>query len=315
LQPAGSGFKFAIISWGAFNLPGLFLNASAARKKRSLRGIKMLVRMHEILDEAYERGYGVGAFNLLSMEAVKGALRAAEALQLPIILQLAEVQLNDSPLELMIPMFLDAARRASVKVAVHYDHGLTFGNILKAIKLGCTSVMFDGASEPFEDNVRKTAEIAKIAHAFGADCEAELGTVGSEGQESLLSAGMFTDPAQALDFSERTECDFLAVAVGNVHGNYAAEPALQTDLIEQISGSVKKPLVLHGGSGISDAEFRKAISCGIAKINVCTAILNETNSRVKKLAEKKFKYSELSNVLEEAACSTIKRHMSVFSNR
>ena len=184
-----------------------------------------LVTMKSILQHADTQKYGVGAFNLLNMEAAKAAIETAETLRSPLIMQLAEIQLDSSPMKYMFPMMIQAAKEASVPVAVHYDHGITFDSIMKALKYGCTSVMFDGAALPFEENIRVTKEIANIAHAMGADCEAELGVVG--GAEVGFHDDMkevdevLTDPSQAAEFVERTGCDFLAVAIENAHGPYA----------------------------------------------------------------------------------------------
>ena len=141
----------------------------------------MLVSFKSILQDAYQKGYAVGAFNCLSLEHVMGAIQAAEELRSPIILQLAEVQFPCAPMELMAPVYLEAAKKASVPVAVHLDHGQSLETCIKAIKLGFNSVMFDGANLPFEDNVQKTAQIVRMAHAVGVDVEAELGKVGDTG--------------------------------------------------------------------------------------------------------------------------------------
>ena len=280
-----------------------------------------LVNMKEILQHAKTHNYGVGAFNLLNMEAVKGAVAAAEALRSPLIMQLAEVQLEGAPMKYMIPMMVQAAKEARVPVAVHYDHGTTFDNIIKALKYGCTSVMFDGAELPFEENVQKTKEITAIAHAMGADCEAELGVVG--GAEAGASTkphhdteSLLTDPDQAHEFVERTGCDFLAIAIGNAHGPYVKKPNLHMARLAKINDVVNVPLVLHGGSGISDEDFRECISRGISKINVATSLQQNVVLKVGGICQQCWKngldYNKLVKQLEDGVFEEVSKHMHIF---
>ena len=276
-----------------------------------------LVKMSEILQDAKRRQYGVGAFNLLNMEAVKGAIRAAEELKSPIIMQLAEVQLAASPMKFMIPMMVQAAKEAAVPIAVHYDHGITFETIMAALKYGCTSVMFDGAALPFEENVAKTKEIAAIAHAMGADLEAELGVVGgAEAGDVHTADEVLTDPKQAAEFVERTGCDFLAVAIGNAHGPYVKKPNLQMDRLQKINSAVNVPLVLHGGSGISDSDFRECITKGICKINVATSLQQNVVLKVGDMCRACWKngldYTQLVKQLEEGVYDEVTKHIRIF---
>ena len=276
-----------------------------------------LVKMSEILNHATCQQYGVGAFNLLNMEAVKGAVRAAEDLKSPLIMQLAEVQLEASPMKYMIPMMIQAAKEAAVPVAVHYDHGISFETIIAALKYGCTSVMFDGASLPFEENVQKTKEITAIAHAMGADCEAELGVVGgAEAGDNHDAEEVLTDVNQAIEFVERTGCDFLAVAIGNAHGPYVKKPNLRMDRLQKINDAVHVPLVLHGGSGISDEDFRACIARGIRKINVATSLQQNVVLKVDNMCRACWKnglnYTELVKQLESGVYDEVTKHMRIF---
>ena len=276
-----------------------------------------LVTMSKILQPAKKQQYGVGAFNLLSMEAVKGALRAAEELKSPLIMQLAEVQLDASPMKYMIPMMIQAAKEATVPVAVHYDHGVTFENIIAALKYGCTSVMFDGASLPFEENVKITKEITMIAHAMGADCEAELGVVGgAEAGSNHDLEETLTDVNQAAEFVERTGCDFLAVAIGNAHGPYVKKPNLRMDRLQKINEAVPVPLVLHGGSGISDEDFRTTITKGICKINVATSlqqnVILKVNNACRACWKNGLSYTDLVNQLESGVYDEVTKHIKIF---
>ncbi len=237
----------------------------------------MLTPFREIIRDAHLRHYAVGAFNCLSLEHVMGALSAAEELRAPIILQLAEVQFPEAPMEWMAPLFLRAAREATVPVAVHLDHGRSIETCIRAIRAGFNSVMFDGAALPLEENIAQSALIARLAHAAGVDVEAELGRVGDtgfggEGTGDSSAADIFTDVEESARFLAETEVDALAIAIGNLHGRYIATPQLNIARLAEINARNRTPLVLHGGSGTSEADFKASIRNGICKINVATAL-------------------------------------------
>lgn len=230
-----------------------------------------LVTMKELLLRAQAGSIGVGAFNVGNMEMVKGAVQAAQELGTPIILQIAQVRLKHSPLEYMGPMMVQAAKEASVDIAVHLDHGLTLDTVQKALDLGFTSVMYDSSQYSFCENIQRTRQVAELAARYGATVEAELGVVGgSEGGDADHQV-LYTDPEEAWIFCAETGIDALAVAIGNAHGNYRRAPKLAFDVLEQIRERTGIPLVLHGGSGICDTDFQKAIRGGITKINIATA--------------------------------------------
>ncbi len=237
----------------------------------------MLVPFKQILEKAFDGGYGVGAFNCLSLENVIGVIQAAERLNSPVILQLAEVQFPYSPMELMAPMMLKAAHQSRVPVAVHLDHGQSFETCARAIKLGFNSVMFDGAALPYAENVRITSDVVRMAKAQGVDVEAELGKVGDtgdggEGTGDASTADIFTDVEESASFIAETGIDALAIAIGNLHGNYVATPKLNIERLKEIRQRNNIPLVLHGGSGTSEEDFKACVHNGIAKVNVATAI-------------------------------------------
>ncbi len=236
----------------------------------------MLIPFREITRDALRRRYAVGAFNCLSVENVMGAVAAAEELHSPIILQLAEVQFPEAPMELMAPVFLRAARDAKVPVAVHLDHGRSIETCIRAVREGFTSVMFDGAELPFEENAEQTRLVVRLAHAAGVDVEAELGRVGDTGfggeGTAAAAADVFTDVEESARFIARTETDALAIAIGNLHGRYTATPRLNIARLREIHARNAVPLVLHGGSGTSEEDFKACIRNGICKINVATAI-------------------------------------------
>ena len=236
----------------------------------------MLIPFREITRDALRRRYAVGAFNCLSVENVMGAVAAAEELHSPIILQLAEVQFPEAPMELMAPVFLRAARDAKVPVAVHLDHGRSIETCIRAVREGFTSVMFDGAELPFEENAEQTRLVVRLAHAAGVDVEAELGRVGDTGfggeGTAAAAAPVVTDREESARFIARTGTDALAIAIGNLHGRYTATPRLNISRLREIHARNAVPLVLHGGSGTSEEDFKACIRNGICKINVATAI-------------------------------------------
>ena len=234
----------------------------------------MLVTMNDILLDAKKGGYGLGFFNAVNVEMARAVIETAEELRAPVMVGTAEVLLPSTPLERVAEYLIPMARKASVPVCVHYDHGLTFNRCMEALKLGFTSIMYDCSTEDFETNTAKVAEMVRICHAMGVTVEGELGHVGdNEGAGKLTDpSAFFTDPEVAKDFAAGTGIDALAVAVGNAHGDYKLPPKLDFDRISAISASTGLPLVLHGGSGLSDHDFREAVSRDICKVNIFTDI-------------------------------------------
>ncbi|SMB90919.1 fructose-bisphosphate aldolase, class II [Thermanaeromonas toyohensis ToBE] len=232
-----------------------------------------IVTLKEILQDAFQNRYAVGAFNVINVEMLDAILSAAIEEQAPIILAYAPIHKQYISLETIAPLMLKAAREAPVPVAVHLDHGQEFADLIKAMHYGFTSVMFDGSTLPYEENVYRTQEIVKIARVLGVSVEAELGHVGgAEGGAGGIEdpAACYTDVEQAADFVARTGIDALAVAIGTVHGIYRFPPKLDFARLKAIKERVNIPLVLHGGSGLSEEDFRQCIARGIAKINIFT---------------------------------------------
>ncbi len=230
--------------------------------------------MNDILLAAKDGGYGVGFFNAVNVEMARAVIETAEELRAPVMVGTAEVLLPTMGLERVAEYLVPMAKKASVPVCVHYDHGLTFEKCMEALKLGFSSVMYDCSTASYEENVEKVAEMVKICHAMGVTVEGELGHVGdNEGAGKLKNpSDYFTDPDTASDFAARTGVDSLAIAVGNAHGDYAFPPQLDFGRIREISEKTNLPLVLHGGSGLSDDDFRKAVRLGVAKVNIFTDI-------------------------------------------
>ena len=232
----------------------------------------MLVNMKEMLENAQRERYGIGFFNAVNVEMARAVIETAEELRAPVIAGTAEVLLPAMSLERVAEYLIPMAEKASVPVAVHYDHGLTFDKCMEALKLGFTSVMYDCSTAPYEDNLRRVTEMVRICHAMGVTVEGELGHVGdNEGAGKLENpSDYYTDPAAAADFVRRTGVDALAVAVGNAHGDYRFPPKLDFERITGIRETAGIPLVLHGGSGLSDGDFREAVRRGVCKINIFT---------------------------------------------
>ncbi len=236
----------------------------------------MIVGMNDVLLPAREGHYAVGMFNAVTSDMVRGVVEAAEELRAPILLSTCEIFLKYWPMEELAHYFQFIARRASVPVCFHFDHGKSEAACLRALELGFTSIMYDTSALPFEENLRRVKEMAYKAHSVGVQIEAELGRVGdnegsAEGADVLdVPENYYTDPEQARQFVAETGVDALAIAVGNAHGAYKFPPKLDFDRIDAIADAVPVPLVLHGGSGIGDDDFRTAIRKGIAKVNIFT---------------------------------------------
>lgn len=230
----------------------------------------MLVNLDQVLKQAQKEHYAVGLFNTHDTDMLEAAISAAEEARSPIIIGTAEVLLPYGDLPLISPALIAAAKRASVPVVVHFDHGLKFERTLEAIKLGFSSVMFDASVKPYAENIAETREIVKIAHALGITVEGEIGHVGQASSGDEGNEGMYTTVQEAVDFQQATGVDALAVSVGTAHGVYKAKPKLNLERLREIRASMDTPLVLHGGSGLSDDDFRNAIRDGVAKLNIHT---------------------------------------------
>jgi len=220
-----------------------------------------------MLTAARQRGYAVGSFNAWDIYSARTIISAAERLRAPVIISLWQKELDLAGEAELYGLTLSFARAASVPVAVFIDHAQSLAEIERAIALGATSVMIDGSHFPLEENIACTAQAARLAHAAGVSIEGELGRVGEE-EGSTPDASWYTDPAEAECFVAETGIDALAVAIGNAHGIYRQEPKLALDVLAEIGRRVSVPLVLHGGSGIPDADLRRGISLGIAKVNI-----------------------------------------------
>ncbi|MBE6803531.1 MAG: class II aldolase [Ruminococcaceae bacterium] len=274
-----------------------------------------LVPMKKLLENAEKNNIAVGAFSVGNMEMVMGAVWAAEELNTPIILQIAECRLKNSPLELMGPMMISAAKNSKVDIAVHLDHGLRIETVQKALEMGFTSVMFDGSTLSLEENIKAVKTVREMADKYGATVEAELGVVGGNEGEGKAHEILCTNPDDAKLFCDETGVDALAVAIGNAHGNYPELPNLRFDVLDDINKMVDTPLVLHGGTGITDEMFQQAIMLGVRKVNIATASFDNLAKYALEYCKpiERANYFELSRQEALGVYENVKRHIKVFS--
>ena len=234
----------------------------------------MLVTTKEMLLDAKENRYGVGAFNVENLEFVMAVLAAAEETKSPVIMQTTPGTVKSAGLDYFHALVSTAAARASVPVALHLDHGDGFDRCMQAMRVGYTSVMIDGSHVPFEENIAITAPVARVGAAMGVPVEGESGRVGGKEGEGPMAAGEnpYTDPDEAVEFVERTGCTSLAIGVGTAHGVYKGTPHIQQDVVRAIASKLDIPLVLHGTSGVPDEQVAEAIKNGISKVNYATEL-------------------------------------------
>lgn len=260
----------------------------------------MLVNLKEILKIAEEEKNAVGMFNATGFDSLQAVIGAAEELNRPVIIAHAEVHNVYNDISFVGPAMIAAAQNAKVPVCVHLDHGTSTQMIYRALRIGFTSVMIDASALAYEENLRLTKEITEISHAMGVSVEAELGRLvtGESGSTEIANAkpeDFYTDPEEAKAFCEATGIDALAIAFGTAHGFYKSQPKLDFGVVEKCAASTGLPLVMHGGSGVSEGGFRKAIASGIRKINYYSYM-----SKAGYMAAKEYIESGMSNYLHDA---------------
>ena len=289
----------------------------------------MLVSLTELMKDAEEKGYAVGAFNAVSFESLRAIIAAAEETGKGVILNHAEVHFPIMPLEVIAPIMVDMAKKAKVPVCVHLDHGQSLETCMKAIQLGFTSVMLDVSGEDYEENVKQTALMCRLAHSVGVTVEAELGHifqsdigVGEAGEQETLESfasaeDVYTDPDLAKDFVERTGVDALAIAFGTAHGVYQVKPKLDLDRIKMIKEKINVPFVMHGGSGLTKEEFQTSIRNGIRKINYYTYMALAGGKAIKDFIDSKGEgnvfYHDIPGIAMEAMKENVKEAIQIFS--
>ena len=280
-----------------------------------------LISLADGLAHARQHSYALGAFNVLDSHFLRALFAAAKQERSPFIINIAEVHFKYVSLDSLVEAVKFEAARHDIPGVLNLDHGLHFESVVRALRLGFSSVMFDGSTLSYEENIRQTKEVVKMCHAVGVSVEAELGAVGGDEGGALYGeadSAKFTDPAIAREFVDSTGIDALAVAIGNAHGKYKGEPKLDFERLSAISQQTGIPLVLHGGSGISDADFRRAITLGIHKINFYTGMSQAALGAVEqRMAERKPMYDEFAELLlgiEEAITDVVAEQMRTFGS-
>jgi fructose-bisphosphate aldolase class II len=273
-----------------------------------------LVDMRDMLQHAYRNGYAVGGFDLVSLDFLEAILQAAESCRSPVILSLAESHFEYYDFDLAMAAVERAARRAGVPVAIHLDHGASYESAVRAINLGCNGVMVDSSQDTFPVNVVHTKRVADMAHACGIAVEGELGYVaGTEGEDAERHPGavVYTSVEEAKAYVSRTGVDCLAVSIGTVHGRLSGRPKLDIERLRRINEAVRIPLVIHGGSGLSDEQFRKLIQHGVAKINYYTALADVAGHRIRAnaRADGRCGYTGLLRGVQDAIRAEVERCM------
>ena len=282
----------------------------------------MLVNLMEILKIAQEDKTAIGMFNATGFDSLQAVIGAAEELNRPVIIAHAEVHNVYNDISFVGPAMIAAAKNAKVPVCVHLDHGVTTDMIYRALRIGFTSVMIDASALPYKENLKLTKEITEISHAMGVSVEAELGRLvtGESGSTEISNAkpeDFYTDPDEAKAFCKQTGIDALAIAFGTAHGFYKSQPKLDFNVVKSVAEATNLPLVMHGGSGVSDEGFKKAIANGIRKINYYSYM-----SKAGYMAAKEYMESGKSNYLHDveyaamqAMKEDVKKAIKVFSEK
>ena len=274
----------------------------------------MLVNLNDVLKNAQKEHYGVGLFNTTDTDMLEAVISAAEELNSPVVIGTAEVLLLYGELKLIAPSLLAAAKRASVPVVLHYDHGLTFDRCMQALDLGFSSLMFDGSAGDYDKNIADTRRVVEIAHSRGVSVEGEIGHVGQAASGDDQLSNMYTTPDEAESYVKATGVDALAVAIGTAHGVYKTKPQLNLQRLSEIRNRVDVPLVLHGGSGLTDDDFKNTIKNGIAKVNIFTDLCLAGDRAMREGLEKGIGYLETRNLKVETIKAAVKQKIITFGS-
>lgn len=280
-----------------------------------------LVTLKEVLAESIEKKYAVGAFDTMDAITTEAILSASEKKGVPVILMVVPPCVEGPDADRFMNGLVERARKSSVPVCVHLDHSPSYENCMKGIRCGCTSVMFDGSSLPYEENVAGTKKVAEAAHAAGISIEGEIGHVaGHEGNMldgNVADARYFTTVEEALRYYEETGIDALAVAIGTVHGVYKGTPHLDLERLKEIRDELPIPIVIHGGSGLEEKDYRGLVAHGANKINFFTAMSLSGAVAVKELADgpKKFTFTDAVMVGAKAEEEIVAKHIDIFNTQ
>lgn len=276
----------------------------------------MLVNLKTIMKYAEANNCALGTFNAPNLESLRAVIGAAEELNVPVII--THAQLHEEwglvKMDEMAPIMLMFADRAKVPVCVHLDHGTDLDYVNRGLKLGFTSVMYDGSALTYEQNVANSCMVVEAASRFNASVEGEVGSMGARdlGKGNGGDGSIYTDPALAKDFVDRTGVDALACAFGAVHGLYTKEPNLDFERVRQIKNVIDVPIVMHGGSGVSDEDYKKVIEAGVRKINYYTYMGKAGAMAVDAMKDKTY-FHDMALCAELAMKEQVKIAMAVFA--
>jgi len=278
-----------------------------------------LVDMNDMLLHAHRERYAVGAFDLVSLDFLEAILAGAEAQRSPVILSLAESHFEYYDFELAMAATVTAARRASVPVAIHLDHGASLESAVRSINFGCNGVMVDASTLPLDANIVTTRTVVDMAHACGVPVEGELGYVaGVEGEDAEKHPGevVYTSVDEARTYVERTRVNFLAVSIGTVHGRMRGSPKLDFDRLSRINAALGIPLVIHGGTGLTGEQYRQLIENGVAKINYYTALSDVAAAHMRENAARDARtgYTGLMKGVRHAIQAEVERMIRIFGS-
>ena len=278
----------------------------------------MLASLKEVMEMANQGGYAIGAFNTPNLECLLAVIHNAEEMNVPVIISHAQLHEEIAPLDDIGPLMVYAAKNAKVKVCVHLDHGEDLEYLERALEIGFTSVMYDGSLYSYEENVANTKKAVELAAKYNADVEAEIGVMGGReagASDNVVKAeDLYTDPDVAAKFVAETGIDALAASFGTAHGLYKAAPKLDFERIEQICAKTGIPLVMHGGSGVSPEDYRKAIAKGVRKINYYSYMSNAGVKAAKELlgAQDVTYYHDIAMAAQKAMKADVLKAMNVF---
>ena len=286
----------------------------------------MLVTLNETLKLAEEKNIALGGFNITNLESLRSVLGAAEKLQLPVALMFAQIHAHMIPLSLIGPAIVRCAEEADIPVTAHLDHGADLDYLKQALDMGFTSIMYDGSQLPYEENLENTCKAVELAAQYGASVEAELGTMGKREIGDGSSGGekgntkIYTDPELAAQFIRESGIDALACSFGTTHGIYLTKPKLDLDIVRRIRELTNGfPIVMHGGSGVSEEDYRRCIAAGVRKINYFTYMDKAGGSAAKAFADnvedgKPVFFSDVINAAQEAMEADVARTLKIFAN-
>jgi len=277
-----------------------------------------MVNMKDLLQHAYQNRYAVGAFEIVSLDFLQAVIEAAELARSPVILNIVDAHAGMFDVESMMAAVIHSAKRTSVPVCVQLDHCTSLEKIMNGIRLGCNGVMYDGSHKSFPENVQVSKKIAELVHSCGVTIEGEIGIVAGMQQPDTQDENeknKLTSVSEAEAYVERTDVDFLAVAVGNEHGKAATRVKLDFNRLTRINDAVQKPLVIHGGSGLTDEQYHKLIDHGVAKINYFTELAERATNQVKSnLEQKKNNYQEIFKQVRQRVCEEAQRCMQAWGS-